>query len=59
MMVLGDEFTPSWGDTDIGKGSSIYSVHIVFLNDFEFPYKAYGRADPPSGGFLLCVKRVI
>ena len=24
-------------DTDIGEGSSIYSVHIVLLNDIEFP----------------------
>ena len=41
-------------DTDVGKGSSIYFVHIVLLNDIEFPNVAYGRADPPSGGFLFC-----
>jgi len=34
------KFTQFGGDTDVGKGSSIYFVHIVFLNDFEFPHKA-------------------
>ncbi len=31
------KFTKFGGDTDKGKGSSIYSVHIVLLNDIEFP----------------------
>ena len=45
-------------DTDVGKGSSIYFVHIVLLNDIEFPNTAYGCVDPPSGGFLFYAKRV-